>query len=82
LQRPLIARPDGELQIDLDNAEARFRSVADDRGEGLAEVALACKDLVGVLASAETAGAPTGSDWFDACGVRFRLSQGTEERPS
>jgi hypothetical protein len=75
LQCPLVARSDGEFRIDLDNAEARFRPVADDRGEGLAEVSLACKDLVGVLASAKTAGAPTGADWFDACGVRFRLAQ-------
>jgi hypothetical protein len=74
------AKREGEVwTIDFDNARARFAPLADDRGEGLSAVRLACKDKASILAAAKKAGAPTGvtetGPWVELTGVRFVLTE-------
>ncbi len=71
LSRSPQTTPDGGFEFALDNARLRFTPLADDRGEGLTEVGLACADSAAVLASARAAKAKTDADGFEACGVRF-----------
>lgn len=61
LDRPLTRTDDGALEIALDNGWLRFVVPGDERGEGLAEVALDCAPS-----------APIPADGFDLGGVRFR----------
>lgn len=69
LPAPISVEDGHELR--LDNAVARFVPLADDRGEGLARVLLSCAAPASLLAGATAIGAPTGSSWFELCGVRF-----------
>jgi hypothetical protein len=77
LQRPLTQQDD-IWTIDLDNARARFVPLADDRGEGLSAVRLACKHRAAILAAADKAGVATGETqtgpWVELCGTRFVLT--------
>ncbi|MEZ5939459.1 MAG: VOC family protein [Hyphomonadaceae bacterium] len=74
LRRPVLARADGGYEIRFDNALALFTPLADDRGEGLSQVMLACADPGAILAGAKAAGVRSGADWVEVCGVRFELS--------
>ncbi|MEZ6028723.1 MAG: VOC family protein [Hyphomonadaceae bacterium] len=77
LRRPVLDAGDNVRVMNVDNAEARFTPLADDRGEGETEVYLRCADAGAVLAAAEREKARTGEingkPFFEACGVRFLL---------
>jgi hypothetical protein len=73
LDRAVSANLDG-FELRLDNARARFVPLADDRGEGLSHVILACADPAATLAAARAIGVPVGADWIDVAGVRFVLT--------
>lgn len=73
LRRPVLAgEPGGVRQMTFDNASANFGPLADNRGEGLSEVHMACRDVGAVVAAAKAAGARVGAEpSFELCGVRF-----------
>ena len=77
LRRPVLDAGDNVRVMNVDNAEARFTPLADDRGEGETEVYLRCADAGAVLVAAEREKARTGEingkPFFEACGVRFLL---------
>jgi len=78
LERP-VAREGDVWTLEVDNARARFVPLADDRGEGLSAVRLACKDRAAILAAGKARGvkmgeAPTGP-WVELVGVRFVLTE-------
>jgi len=75
LGRPAAANASGGHELQLDNAIARFVPLADDRGEGLAQVLLSCAAPAAMLAAAVAIGASVGAGWFDLGGVRFALEQ-------
>jgi hypothetical protein len=74
LRRPATASADGSHDLRLDNAVVRFIPLADDRGEGLTRVRLACAKPASLLAAAAAIGAPSGPSWIEICGVRFDLA--------
>ena len=69
----LLARPAIANELRLDNAVARFVPLADDRGEGLSHVIVACAEPSALITAARTLGAPVGADWIDLAGVRVVL---------
>lgn len=75
LNRAPHATPDGGFEFALDNARIRFAPLADDRGEGLTRVSLACVNRSTVLASAHASHAETDAEGFRACGVHFAVGQ-------
>ena len=76
LGRPAVASAGDGHELRLDNAVARFVPLADERGEGLAQVLLTCAEPAAMLATAKAIGAAVGSSWLDVCGVRFMLARG------
>jgi len=78
LRRPLLDAGENIRVMNTDNARATFVPLDDDRGEGLAEVQLRCRDLQAILANAKSAGvrvAETDSGHrLHLCGTRFMLS--------
>lgn len=75
LQKPVTRAAQGDgFEIALDNAFARFGPLRDDRGDGLRAVHLKTKDAKAILSAASKAGAASGDNWVDLCGVRFVLA--------
>ncbi len=78
LRRPLLDAGKTVRVMNTDNAQAVFKPLADDRGEGLTEVYLRCADAKAILANATRekarTGEASGQPYFEACGVRFLLS--------
>lgn len=74
LQRPMMEQDGGAWEIAMDNAYARFVPLADDRGEGLSGIELACGDPGSVAASASALGIIGEDGVIDVCGVQVRLS--------
>ena len=74
LERPV--RRDGDaFALSLDNAFVRFVPVADDRGPGIASVALAATDPGAVVAAARSRGLPASEGRVTAVGTVFELVQ-------
>ena len=64
----------GQTVVQLGGGEfVEFLPLEDERSSGLDEIGLRCPVPAVVLAAAERAGCPTGADWFDLGGVRFRV---------
>ncbi len=74
LQRPMMELDGGAWEIAMDNAYARFVPLADDRGEGLSGIELACADPADAAKRAHAAGIAGKDGLFDVCGVKVRLS--------
>jgi hypothetical protein len=78
LERP-VTHADGVWTLEVDNARARFVPLADDRGEGLSAVRLACRDRAAILAAGKARGVKMGEaqtgPWVELVGVRFVLTE-------
>lgn len=66
-------REDDAFALDLDNARVRFRPVADDRGPGIASVALRAADAGAVRRAAEERGLPVRGGRVTVVGTEFAL---------
>jgi len=73
LDLPLLRDRHGQLMIHLDDAELRFVTISDDRGEGLSTIDLSVIDRDEVIERAETRGLRVREDTVTICGTRFRL---------
>jgi len=74
LGRPVETGPDGDPQLVLDNAFARFTPPKDARGEGLSAVHVAVSDPEAVRRRARDLGLPFADEAPIVCGVRFPLT--------
>jgi len=67
---------DGAYAIALEGGWLRFAKAKDDRGDGLAELELEGPDPARALEAARSLGLPSGDDFVNLCGTRFRLRPG------
>ncbi len=75
LRRPVMELEGGAWQIMMDNAYARFVALADDRGEGLSAIELACGNPGSVAAAANALGLIREDGVVDVCGIRISLTK-------
>jgi hypothetical protein len=73
-QLPLDRDGGGRPVLALDDAELRFATAADGRGEGLAALDLDCADPASVLARAKALSLAINGSTILACGIRFHLA--------
>ena len=78
LDREVSSGEDGFPQIDLAESGLRFLPDQDGRGEGLAEIDIACYDPEAVLRAADELGLPHESETatLAVAGIRVRLRTG------
>lgn len=73
LGRPAADGADGVREIALDRGSIRFVPAQDERGEGIAAIALRAADRAGVLERARERGLECGDSQAVLCGTRIRL---------